>query len=68
MDNLIQQKGRHAQYAASFLMKFMYGARMAMPSLCVIVGRLASQITKWTADSDRGLHRVYCYINGALDI
>eukprot|EP00972_Heterocapsa_arctica_P066051 9744124-Heterocapsa_arctica.AAC.1 len=68
MDNLIQQKGRHAQHSASVLMKLMYGTWMAMPSLCVIVRRLASQITKWTADSDRRLRRVYCYIKGALDI
>eukprot|EP00972_Heterocapsa_arctica_P044235 6531529-Heterocapsa_arctica.AAC.1 len=38
-----------------------------MPQICVIVSRLASQITKWTADSDRRLLRVYCYLYGNAD-
>ena len=66
LDKLLGQDGKMAKNAASLVMKLMYGVRMALPHLCVIVGRLSSQITKWTADSDRRLHRVYCYLHGAL--
>lgn len=67
-EKLIAQKGEFAQHAASFLMKLMYGTRMALPSLSVVISRLASQITKWTAESDRRLLRVYAYLQGSLDV
>ena len=68
LDRLMAMKGELAEHAASFLMKLMYGTRMAMPSLSVVISRLASQITKWTAESDRRLIRVYSYLCGALDM
>ena len=68
MDKLMTQEGKLAKHAASLIMKLMYGVRMAWPHLSVVVNRLSSQITRWTADSDRRLHRVYCYINDALDM
>lgn len=68
LDELLNKKGEMADHAASLVMKLMYGVRMALPQLCVIVGRLSSQITKWTADSDRRLHRVYCYLNNSLSM
>ena len=43
-------------------MKVLYGARMSRPDLCVATQRLASQITRWTADSDRKLRRLFAYI------
>ena len=46
----------------------MYGTRMALPSLSVIVGRLSRLITKWTADADRRLLRIYQYLHGALNV
>ena len=67
MNSLIETPGELAPHAASLLMKLMYGTRMAFPALAVVISRLASQVTKWTADSDRRLHRVYCYLSGALD-
>jgi hypothetical protein len=39
----------------------MYGARTAMTQICVIVCKVASQITKWSADNDR-LIRVDRYL------
>ena len=39
-----------------------------MPCLCVIISRLSSQISKWNKDSDRRLHRVFCYLQHTLDI
>ena len=67
-EKLLAQKGEFAQHAASFLMKLMYGTRMALPSLSVVISRLASQITKWTAESDRRLLRVYAYLQGPIDV
>ena len=67
MDKLLNQKGALAADAAHLVMKLMYGVRMAMPQLSVIVGRLSSQITRWPAESDRRIHRVFCYINGAIN-
>ena len=59
LDHLLDTPAKFSAKAASFIMKPMYGARMAMPQICVIVSRLAGQITKWSADSDRRLLRVY---------
>jgi hypothetical protein len=58
LDELLAQEGRVAPPAARLVMKLMYGVRMAAPHLSVAIGRLASQITKWTGESDRKLHRM----------
>jgi hypothetical protein len=67
LDALMQTPGKYRERAASYIMKLMYGARMALPQICVIVSRLASQITRWTADSDRRLVRVYAYLFSNAD-
>ena len=67
LDHLLNTPGKFSPKAASFIMKLMYGARMAMPQICVIVSRLASQITKWSADSDRRLLSVYGYLHANAD-
>ena len=59
MDAPMSKPGKYASRAASYIMKIMYGARMAMPQICVAVSRLSSQISRWTADSDRRLLRLY---------
>ena len=63
LDNLLARPGEQGSKAASFIMKLMYGSRMALPSISVIIGRLSRLITKWTADADRRLLRVYQYLN-----
>ena len=68
LDRLLETPGKLEKHAAHLVMKLMYGARMALPYLCIVVGRLSSQITRWTADSDRRLHRVYCYLQDALEV
>ena len=68
LEDLLGKKGQLAPHAASLVMKLMYGVRMAWPHLCTIVARLSSQISCWTADSDRRLHRVYCYINDSMEL
>ena len=44
-------------------MKLLYSARMAAPWLTVAIQRLATQITKWSAEADRRLCRLFCYID-----
>ena len=66
LDKLLESAGRFADKAASFLMKLLYGARMAGPWLTVAIMRLARQIHKWNAECDRRLHRLYCYIDGTV--
>ena len=68
LDELLAQEGRMAPHAASLVMKLMYGVRMAAPHLSVAIGRLASQISKWTRESDRKLHRVYSYLKEASNL
>ena len=46
LQHALESPGRFQHKAASLLMKLMYAARMAVPSLCVAVQRLASNITK----------------------
>ena len=58
LDFLMAERGILADYAASLVIKFMYGVRMAEPHLSTVVARLSSQITKRTRDSDRRLHRI----------
>jgi hypothetical protein len=67
LDALMSKPGKYASRAASYIMKIMYGARMAMPQICVAVSRLSSQISRWTADSDRKLLRVYNYLYSNTD-
>eukprot|EP00972_Heterocapsa_arctica_P076618 11303025-Heterocapsa_arctica.AAC.1 len=44
-------------------MKLMYAARMALPNIIVAVARLASELSRWTAESGRKLHRLYSYVH-----
>ena len=48
--------------AAKVLMKILYAARMARFDLLRAVCDLACFVTKWTAECDRKLHRLICYI------
>ena len=68
LDSLMAERGILADHAASLVMKLMYGVRMAGPHLSTVVARLSSQITKWTRDSDRRLHRIYSYLEQAKNL
>ena len=65
LDSLLAQPGKMAANAASLVMRLMYGVRMAAPHLSIAVTRLSAQITKWSRESDRRLHRIFSYIAGA---
>ena len=51
--------------AASILMKLLYAARLARPDLIRAVCFLARECTKWTAECDRALHRLMCYVHSS---
>ena len=68
LDELLSVPGKLANRAPSYVMKLMYGVRMSAPHLCVIVARLSSLLTKWSAEADRRLHRIYCYLHEHSDL
>jgi hypothetical protein len=68
LEKLLNTPGQLGQDAASYLMKLLFGARLAHPILCIAIQRLARNVSKWTAECDRRLHRLYCYIWSHLDV
>ena len=62
-----ETKGVLAPIAARVLMKVLFAARMARFDLLRAVQGLAARVTKWSADCDKALHRLICYINSTLD-
>ncbi len=58
-------KGRLAEHAACILMKCLYSARMARFDLLRAITSLACQLTRWTPECDRKLHRLMCYIHSS---
>ena len=56
-----------APMAAKFLMKVFYAARVCRPDLLRAITSLACTMTKWSADCDRRLHRLMCYVKGTVD-
>jgi hypothetical protein len=63
LDELLGKPGIFVDHAASLVMKLMYAARMALPNIVVAVGRLACELSRWTAESDRKLYRLYAYVH-----
>ena len=45
----------------------MYGSWMELPTIFVVIQRLATLVTKWSAEADRRLHRLACYVHFHLD-
>ena len=61
------QRGELAQHAASILMKILYMARMARYDLLRPTCRLACDISKWTEENDKQLHRLICYMHSTAE-
>ena len=55
------QEGRFGEVASHYLMCLLYGARLALPQLAVAVTRLAGRVSKWSAECDDRLIRLYDY-------
>ncbi len=68
LDKLMEDPSKFGGDAASLLMKLIYGARMACPWLSVAIQQLARQVHRWTAECDRRLHRLYCYVSCTTDM
>jgi hypothetical protein len=64
---LHEKPGNLEKFALSFIMAYMYGSRMALPTISVVIQRLATLVTKWSAEADRRLHRLACYVHHHLD-
>ena len=56
-------RGQLAPHAASVLMKILFCAKIARFDLLRQVNRLARNITGWTTDDDKKLHRLMRYIH-----
>ena len=63
LSKLLELPGTAGEHSASFLMKLLYSARMAAPWITGAILWLATQITKWSAEADRRLHRLFSYIH-----
>ena len=48
--------------AAKYLMKLLYGARMARPDLCTAITRLASFVSRWKQSHDRMLCKLMAFV------
>ncbi|CAE7767551.1 unnamed protein product [Symbiodinium sp. CCMP2592] len=68
IDDEAEAKGELAPIASRVLMKLLFAARMARYDLLRAVQGLASRVTKWSAECDRALHRLMCYVNSTLDL
>ena len=68
VDDEAEAKGELAPIASRVLMKLLFAARMARFDLLRAVQGLASRVTKWSAECDRALHRLMCYVNTTLDL
>ena len=63
-----ERKGALAPIAARVLMKILFAARMARyDQLLRAVQGLAARVTKWSADCDKALHRLVCYIHSTFN-
>ena len=66
--NETEAKGVLAPIAARVLLKILFAARMTRFDLLRAVQGFAARVTKWSAECDKALHRLICYINSTLDL
>ena len=61
------EQGMLEGYAAQVLMRLLWLARLSRPDLAFIVGRLASNVSRWSQWDDRQLLRVISYLNATRE-
>ena len=61
------EQGELSGYAAQVLMRLLWLSRLSRPDLAFIVGRLASNVSRWSRWDDRQLLRVISYLNCTID-
>ena len=59
--------GRFGESASHYLMCLLYGARLALPQLIVAVTRLAGRVSKWNAECDDRLIRLYDFAHDRIN-
>ena len=69
---MLFERGDLSVNAASYLMKLLYGSRISWPWILVAIQRLTQcldtpKATRWSADCDRRLVRIYSFIDSHLD-
>ena len=64
---LPERPGTLETCALSFIMAYMCGSRVALPTISVVIQRLATLVAKWSAEAARRLHRLACYVHFHLD-
>ena len=57
-------KGELAPNACKILMKALW-LGLARPDIIKPIGDLATQVQKWSRNSDKQLHRLICYVNSS---
>ena len=62
-----EKRGELQPIASRILMKVLFATRMARYDLLRATQGLASRVTKWSSECDKGLHRLMCYIHSTLD-
>jgi len=60
--------GKQNNTAASHLMKILFAARMCRPDLTVAITKLASCVSRWTAEHDKHLKRLMAYVAHHTDL
>ena len=60
--------GKFGNDAAHYLMTLLYAARMARPELEVAITRLASRVSKWNAECDDRMIRLYDFIHDRIEL
>ena len=62
LSKLIEEPGRLQDRSAHYIMQFLYAARQAKPDIMVAITELESYITRWNANCDRKLIRLFDYL------
>ena len=72
-ENLLTQQdfeveGQVSHKSSSVLMKLLWVCRLARPDLAYSISTLATQVTRWSRNSDKQLFRLVSYLNSTLDV
>ena len=60
-------QGQLANSACKVLMKCLWLGRLARPDIIKPIGDLSTKVQSWTANCDKRLYRLLCYIHATID-
>ena len=67
-DEEAEKQGELHRDAAKALMRLLWLSRLSRPDLSFIIGRLASNVSRWSKWDDRQLHRVVSYLKHTISL